>query len=69
MTSVFFIFYSVYLRFTGHPVEGWASTVIIISIGFTGVFLIMGMIIRYLDNILKNTSRSKPYIYRHIEKK
>ncbi len=67
--SVFFIFYSIYARFVGHPVEGWASTVIIISIGFAGVFLIMGMIIRYLDNILKNTSDSKPYIYRNIEKK
>ncbi|EJU23479.1 glycosyltransferase, group 2 family protein [Peptoanaerobacter stomatis] len=69
MISIFFIIYSIYVKFFIKSVQGWASTIVIMSVGFSGIFLMLGMIVRYLDNILKNTSDSKQYIYRSIDKK
>lgn len=67
--SIFFIFYSLYSYFFKNVISGWTSTVVVISIGFSGVFLIFSIIIRYLDNILKIVSNKKDYIYGSIEKK
>ena len=69
LVSCFFILYSFYMKFTMETAPGWASTVIIMSIGFSGVFLMFGLLARYLDNILKGTMKTKGYIYRSIDKK
>ena len=63
------IIYSIYSKYTFDTAPGWASMVILMSIGFSGIFFMLGIVLRYLDNILKNTSNSKNYIYRSIVKK
>jgi dolichol-phosphate mannosyltransferase len=40
---------------------GWASTAIFLSFGFFGIFLLLSMIIKYLELILKyNLDNSNP---------
>ena len=48
---------------------GWTSTIMFISFGFTGLFAILAVVSKYLDQILKNTSHSKQYVFRDFIKK
>ncbi|EEY36193.1 glycosyltransferase [Pseudoleptotrichia goodfellowii] len=63
------VFYSLIMRFFSNSVEGWASTFILISLGFGGIFLILSIIIRYLHHILRNSINTKDYIYRSVDRK
>lgn len=58
--------YSLILRFTRDIVEGWASLFVLSSFGFSGVFFILSIVVRYLYHILRNTNRSQDYIYRDV---
>lgn len=67
--SVFLIFYSLYFKFFKNAAAGWTSTMIVICMGFSALFLMGGLILRYLYNILKNVSDSKQYNYKSITRK
>lgn len=77
MAAVFFLListcigiYSVFSWLFGEIIApGWTSTIMFISFGFSGIFAILAIVSRYLDQILKNTSHSKDYIFRDIVKK
>lgn len=50
------------------PVEGWAPLMGFLSVGFTGVFLIFTVIIKYLSLILNMIFRRRDYLIKDIEK-
>lgn len=60
--------YSVVVYNLFDTVAGWTSTVLILEVGFAGVFLMFAIISKYLDYILKNTLLTKNYIYRDVMK-
>lgn len=66
--SLLLAIYTVVVKVIGGSTYGWASTVLIICFGFAGVFLLLGIISRYLDHILKNTLNTKNYIFSEIKK-
>ena len=68
-SSILFGLYSVFVKLFFSTAYGWASTVIILTIGFSGVFLMFAIIAKYLTHILNNTLETKTYIYRDIIKK
>ena len=63
-----FIFYSVYSFLTKSTVEGWASLSLISSFGFFGIFLMITITIKYLDQIIYISTNHKSYIYRDVIK-
>ncbi len=63
------IIYSIILKLFFNIVEGWASLFILLSLGFSGIFFILSIIIRYLHHILRSSLNSKDYIYRGVDKK
>ena len=44
------LFYAIFAYTTGKPVSGWSSTVGIITVGFTGMFGVFTIILKYLSN-------------------
>lgn len=51
-----------------NPVEGWTSTVLFLSIGFFGLFVILTIVIKYLQIIVELVFKRKHYSFESIEK-
>ena len=66
--SLFGSFYTLVVFFTKQTVEGWASTMLFMSFGFTGVFLIYAIIIKYLSLILNLIFKKTNYLIESIDK-
>ena len=44
------LLYTLYIYlFGGYPVEGWTTTMFVLTVGFAGVFAILSIIIKYLS--------------------
>ena len=61
-------FYALIYKIMSNPVEGWATTVIFTAFGFSGLFIILAMVIKYLQMLVKLSSRKKDYLFESIEK-
>ena len=66
--SIFMILYSLITYFLYHPVEGWTTTILFLSVGFFGLFGILTVIIKYLQIIVNLVFKRKHYSYESIEK-
>lgn len=60
--------YAVIYRLLSNPVEGWTTTIFFISFGFSGLFAILAMIIRYMQTLVRLNFRKKDYLFESIEK-
>ena len=61
--------YTVLVYFSqNRPVAGWTPIMGLISVGFFGVFLILTLIIKYLDLILRLVFKKQKYLISSIEK-
>ena len=68
LMSVFMLTYSVIVYITAHPLEGWTTTILFLSVAFLGLFGIMTIIIKYLQLIINLVFKRKQYSYESIEK-
>ena len=68
LISVFMIFYTLIIYFIGHPIEGWTTTVMFLSVAFLGLFGILTIIVKYLQIIVDIVFKRKHYNYESIEK-
>lgn len=60
--------YAVIYRMLRNPVEGWTTTIFFMSFGFSGLFIILAMIIRYMQTLVRLNFRKKDYLFESIEK-
>lgn len=61
--------YTIFIYFgKNQPVEGWAPIMGLVSVGLFGIFLILTIIIKYLDLILKLVFKKQKYLVSSIEK-
>ena len=68
LMSVLMIAYTVFIYVTDHPVEGWTTTVLFLSVAFFGLFGILTVIIKYLQLIVTLVFKRKHYNFESIEK-
>lgn len=68
LISIFMILYTLVIYFTGHPIEGWTTTVLFLSVAFLGLFGIMTIIVKYLQIIVDMIFKRKTYSFVSIEK-
>ena len=68
LMSVLMIAYTVFIYVTAHPVEGWTTTVLFLSVAFFGLFGILTVIIKYLQLIVTLVFKRKHYNFESIEK-
>jgi dolichol-phosphate mannosyltransferase len=50
------------------PIEGWTTTMILLSVSFTGVFLLFTIVIKYLALLIDLVFRKQKYLVESIEK-
>ncbi len=67
--SISVFIYALLMKIFADVIEGWASTIVLISIGFSAMFFMFAIISRYLHHILNNTLHTKDYVYRSVDKK
>lgn len=68
MISVFTIVYSIVIYATSHPVAGWTTTILFLSVAFLGLFGILTVIIKYLQLLVDLVFKKKHYSIEDIEK-
>lgn len=68
LISMFVGVYAVIYKFLRNPVEGWTTTIFFMSFGFSGLFIILAMVIRYMQTLVRLNFRKKDYLFESIEK-
>lgn len=68
LMSLFMIAYSLVVYLTAHPVEGWTTTIMFLSVAFFGIFGILTVIIKYLQILVDLVFKRKQYSFESIEK-
>ncbi len=69
MFTVFSALYTVVMFFfMGNTIEGWATTMAVLSAGFFGIFLILAIIIKYLSLLVDLIFKNQKYLIESIEK-
>jgi dolichol-phosphate mannosyltransferase len=66
--SAFMLIYSVIIYATAHPVAGWTTTILFLSVAFFGLFGILTVIIKYLQLLVNLVFKRKQYSFESIEK-
>ncbi len=66
--SIFMVVYSVVVYLTSHPVAGWTTTILFLSIALFGLFGVLTVIIKYLQLLVDLVFRRKHYTFESIEK-
>lgn len=62
------IVYTVVIYWVGEPIEGWTTTMLVLTFGFFGMFLILTIIIKYLSLLLDMNFRRQKYLIEGVEK-
>lgn len=60
--------YAFVYKLLSNPVAGWTTTSLFISIGFSGLFAILTMVVKYLQILLNLQFRKKTYLFESINK-
>ena len=66
--SIIFLAYTLVIYFTAHPVEGWTTTVLFLSLAFLGLFGILTIVVKYLQLLVDMVFHRKHYSFESIEK-
>lgn len=62
------LIYTLAVTVAGHPIEGWTTTMFVITCGFSGLFAIMTLVVKYLSLILDTVFKKQQYFVESIEK-
>lgn len=68
LISVFMIIYSVVIYITAHPVAGWTTTILFLSVAFFGLFGILTLVVKYLQLLVELMFKRKHYSFESLEK-
>lgn len=66
--TLFVACYTVFIFVSGKPVQGWTTTMMFLSIGFLGIFVILSIIIKYLEILLNLSFKKRNYMIKSIDK-
>ncbi|MDO4566534.1 MAG: glycosyltransferase [Oscillospiraceae bacterium] len=62
------VVYTIVIFLSAQPVAGWTTTMILLSAGFFGVFLLMTFVLKYLSLLVDLSFRNQKYLVESIEK-
>lgn len=68
MVTIIELIYVLIVYLIGRPIVGWTTTMLVISFGFLGLFVLQSIIIKYLSLNLELSFRKKKYLVEYIEK-
>lgn len=62
------IIYTIGVFILGRPIEGWTTTMLLISIAFLGLFVVLTCLTKYLSLIIRLQVSRREYTFESIEK-
>lgn len=68
IVSLMELIYTIVVYLTGKPIEGWTTTMLVISFGFTGLFTLETIIIKFLSLVLDLNFNRQRYKVESVEK-
>lgn len=68
LMSILMVIYSLAVYITSHPIAGWTTTILFLSMAFFGLFGILTIIIKYLQLLVSLVFKRKQYSFESIEK-
>ena len=68
LLSMVMLIYTLVTYFSAHPVEGWTTTVLFMSLGFLGLFGILTIVVKYLQLLVDMIFRRKHYSFESVTK-
>ena len=60
--------YTLVIFLTGHPVEGWTTTMLVLTLGFAGLFAVLTIVVKYLSLLVDLNFKKQKYLVESIEK-
>lgn len=60
--------YTLYVFFASKPIEGWTTTMLLLSFAFFGMFAILTIMIKYLSIIIDLIFKKQKYLIESVEK-
>lgn len=60
--------YSIIVYISGNPVEGWTTTILFLSIAFFGLFVLLAVVIKYLQILVDLNNKKSNYLFESVEK-
>ena len=60
--------YTVAVFLSANPVAGWTTTMLVISMGFFGLFVLFAFVLKYLSMILNLVFTRKQYVIESVQK-
>lgn len=62
------VIYTAVTYLIGNPINGWTTTMLVLTTGLTGLFAILTVVLKYLTLILKLMFQKQKYLIESIEK-
>ncbi len=66
--SIFSLIYTMVVYFNGQPIEGWTTTMLVLTFGFAGLFVLFSLVLKYLSLILNFVFHKQICLVESIEK-
>ena len=66
--SAFMIVYTIVIYANAHPVAGWTTTILFLSVAFLGLFAILTIVVKYLQILVDLNFKRTKYSFESIEK-
>ena len=60
--------YTVVIWLLGDPIQGWTTTMLVLSAGFAGLFFILTIAVKYLNLLVRLIFKKQTYLIEGIEK-
>lgn len=60
--------YTLIVYLTGHPIEGWTTTMFVLTLGFAGLFAVLTIVVKYLSLLVDLVFKKQKYLVESIEK-
>ncbi len=60
--------YTIVIWVTGDPIQGWTTTMLVLSAGMSGLFFILTVAVKYLNLLVRLVFKKQNYLIESIEK-
>lgn len=68
LATILVAIYAITIFVSGNPVQGWTTTMLFLSFAFFGLFVIMAIVMKYLEMVINLIFRKSKYMISSIDK-